>query len=213
MAEPIDSDTAVDSPWRLQFSLQTFAGLFVVVALLLGYLRLFGVESVAKCAVLTAVALVLGGLVGARAGKLGDALFWSAIGAVFGFLAILGDVSYHWILPYAWPLVGGLTGATAAICPDGRLARRMMCCALVAWALISVCFVLAITFQPVMLADLLCAALGGALMAVAVEMAGRFERYTSLPRHLLATGFVLVGITGHWLAFHYAKSVYWWLRG
>jgi hypothetical protein len=44
MSEPVTSSTETSHPHgRLQFSLQTLAGLFVVVALLLGYLRLFGV--------------------------------------------------------------------------------------------------------------------------------------------------------------------------
>ena len=88
---------------RLQFSLQSMIGLFVVVALLLGYLRAFGNRSILECTVLTLVSLVLGGVLGIRAGKVPDTMFWAAIGAVFGFLAMLGDTSYHWSLSYVWP--------------------------------------------------------------------------------------------------------------
>ena len=96
-----------------------------------------------------------------------------------------------------------MTGAVAALVPERRLARRMAVCGLVAVAAVGLYLACVLTFQRAMFADLICAALGGGLMAVAVEMATRFERATHLPRHLLAIAFVVVGITGHWVAFHY----------
>lgn len=197
------SAPAAPVPERLQFTLQSMIGLFVVVALLLGYLKAFGGESILKCGSTTLAALALGGLVGAWTGKTPDAMFWAAIGAVFGFLVVLGDASYHWSVIYAWPLVGGLTGATAALAPQQHLVRRMRSCATVALVSIALYLVCCLPFERAMFADMVCAALGGALMAVAVELATRFERYTALPRYLLATAFVLLGIAGHWAAVHF----------
>lgn len=188
---------------RLQFTLQSMIGLFVVVALLLGYLRTFSGESILRCGAVTLASLAIGALLGLWPGKVPDTMFWAAIGAVFGFLTVLGDASYHWSLVYVWPMVGGVTGATAALAPQHRLVRRMAVCGLVAMATIGLYLVCFLTFERAMVADMCCAALGGALMAVAVELATRFERFTSLPRYLLASAFVVVGIAGHWAAFHF----------
>lgn len=197
---------------KYQFSLQTLVGLFAIVGLLLGYLRLYGVDVIARCLAMVAVAILVGAVVGRLAQKTADAMFWGAIGAVFGFLAVLGGISYHWLLNYLWPFVGCMAGAGVAASADGHLVRRMARGALVAVVLIAPTVIAVVGWNPAISADLVCAAAGGALLGLAVELASRFERYTALPRHLLATAFVVVGIVGHWLAFHYAASFYWWLR-
>ena len=48
--------------------------------------------------------------------------------------------------------------------------------------------------------DPICAFLCGLLAGLGVDLASRFEKWTSIPRHFFALGLVLLAIGGHWLA-------------
>jgi hypothetical protein len=185
---------------EFQFGLQAFLWMFVVVAVFLSYVRTFGPEAVGKFVVVATLALVIGGLIGLATGRFSAAVFWSGIGVVGGYLAIVHTCLYHWTNEYAWPLTGGLVGATAAVCGDGRLKRRMICCALVWLGLVVVYEVPFFGFNRDLIADPFCAALAGALFGLGVDLATRFERFTSIPRHFFALGLVLLAIAGHWTA-------------
>jgi hypothetical protein len=183
-----------------QFGLQAFLLMFVVVAVLAAYLRTFGPEAVGRFGLVLVLALPLGGAIGRLAGRFSAAVFWAGIGTVLGSLAVCGAAVGHWTALYAWPLMGGIVGATAAICGEGKLVRRVAWSALVGFGVIAVYTFSWFGFQREQIAELICAAGGGALLGLSVDLVGRFEKRTSIPRHFLALGLVVLAIAGHWIA-------------
>ncbi len=193
-------DAAESPPSEFQFGLQALLMMFVLVAVLLSYLRPYGLPDMVRCSLLLVAALLCGGLMGLVARRLADALFWSAIGSICGYLAVLGAPLNHWTAQYFWPLAGGIVGATAACCGEGRRIRRAACCLLVGLGLVALYELSFFGFSGDRVAELVCAAGGSVLLALVVELAGRFEKYTAIPRHFLAIGFVLLAIAAHWAA-------------
>jgi hypothetical protein len=182
-----------------QFGLQAALAVTLLLALLFGYLRPYGAGAVATCGLVVLIAALVGGLGGAVAGKNLDPMFWSVIGAVFAYLAVVGFALYHWSSQYVWPLVGMVAGTTVGAIGQGRPVRRMAFGSLAATAVFAIYMLLLFGLNPDLGYELLCAALGGALLGLLVEIVERFERTTSIPRYLLAVGFVVAAILGHWI--------------
>jgi hypothetical protein len=193
-------ETEPTSRVEFQFGLQAFLWMFVVVAVFLSYIRTFGPEAVARFGIVGPAAMIVGGVIGLVAGRFSAAVFWSGIGVVGGYLAVVHASLYHWSNEYVWPLTGGIVGATAAICGDGHVKRRMFYCSLVWTALVTVYELPLFGLQRELIADPFCAALAGALFGLGVDLAMRFERFTSIPRHFFALGLILFAIAGHWAA-------------
>ena len=78
--------------------------------------------------------------------------------------------------------------------------RRVVCCLLVGFGLVAIYELPLFGFSADRVAELVCAAGGSVVLALIVELAGRFEKYTAIPRHFLAIGFVLLAIAAHWIA-------------
>jgi hypothetical protein len=200
MTDAMQPEAETPSRAEFQFGLQAFLVLFVIVAVFLSYIRTFGAETIPKFGLVATVALLVGGVIGLLAHRFQAAVFWSGIGVVGGYLAVVHSAMPHWSAEYAWPLVGGLVGATAAVCGDGKPWRRMFCSAAVGLAAVSIYSLSFFGFRRDQVADLICAAIGGALAGLAVDLASRFEKRTAVPRHFFALGLVILAIAGHWIA-------------
>ncbi|HUT88483.1 MAG TPA: hypothetical protein VMY37_03245 [Thermoguttaceae bacterium] len=184
---------------RLQFGLSSMLATALMLALLFGYLRPFGPDAVAVCGLVVLVAALVGGIAGAVAGRNPDTLFWSVIGAVFAYLAVVGFALYHWSSAYIWPLVGMAAGTTVGAFGQGRPVRRMAFGSLAATAVFASYVLLLFGLNPDLGYELLCAVLGGALLGLVAEIAERFEKRTAIPRYVLATALVVAAILGHWI--------------
>lgn len=200
MTEPTAAEEEPQPRGEYQFGLQAFLWMFVVVAVFLSYIRSFDPWDVARFALVGTLALLAGGAIGLRAGRFSAAVFWAGIGAVGGYLAVVHPCLYHPSQKYAWPLMSGIVAAVAAACGDGNLRRRMMVSAIV-WLLLIACYDL-VTFgmRRELIDDPICAFLCGLLFGLGIDLASRFEKWTSIPRHFFALGLVLLAIGGHWLA-------------
>jgi len=192
---------------EFQFGLQAFLWMFVVVAVFLSYIRTFSPADVAKFGFVATLALLIGALIGLLAGRFSAAVFWAGFGVVGGYLAVVHTCLYHWTQEYAWPLMGGIVGATAAVCGDGKLGRRIGVSAHV-WLVLVVIYDLSFFgLQRDLIADPLCAFLSGILFGLVIDLATRFEKWTSVPRHFFALGLVILAIAGHWLAIRLIPGV------
>ena len=127
-------------------------------------------------------------------------MFWSAIGSILGYLTVVNASLSHCTGEYVWPILGGLVAAMAATSNGKKASYRVAYCSLLGLGLVSLYELFFLRFTHDSLDELVCAAAGSALLAVVVELAGRFERWTSVPRHLIAIGFVVAGIAVHWIA-------------
>lgn len=193
-----NTDATAPAARQLQFGIQACLVMIVALALLLGYLRSFGGEVVARCAVAIAAGLILGGVVGWRAGKPADTMFWSTVGGLFGYFVSLDVPLYHASFGYVWPLAGAVVGAVAALPAEGRLVARTMFAMAAGCVSISGYALIAFGWEPTLAADIICATLGGVLFGIAVELAVQFEHRTQIPREYLATALVALAIVGHW---------------
>ena len=201
MSDPTTPETeAQPSRAEFQIGLDAFLWLFVVVAVFLAYIRTFDPADVGRFAIVGTLAVLVGGAIGFRAKRFRAAVFWAWIGVVCGFLAVIHPALVHWSQQYAWPLMSGIVGAIAAACGEGHLRRRMFIPAIV-WLVLVIAYDLSV-FGPRrdMIFEPICAFLCGLLAGLGVDLASRFERWTSLPLHFFALGIVLLAIGGHWLA-------------
>jgi hypothetical protein len=171
------------------------------------YLSTFNVNAVGRFGFLVAAAILIGVALGLATRKLGDVVFWSAIGVCYGYLAVIHADLYDWTAEYAWPLVGGVVGAVAAIPSEGKLWRRMAFCAATALGLIAIYEFASFGFQRDLLPDLYCATLGGAMMGVGVDLVSRLEKATGIPRYALAVVLIAAAIACHTLAIHYIPGL------
>jgi len=199
MTDSTTEDGPRSSRAELQFGLDAFLWMFVVVAVFLGYVRTFNAEHVGRFVVVATVALFVGGVIGLVARRVSAAMFWTGIGVVGGYLAVVHPPLVHWSQEYAWPLMSGIAGAVAAVCGDGNLRRRMAAPALVWLALVIVYDLSVFGISGDWIAEPICAFLCGLLAGLGVDLASRFEKWTSIPRHFFALGLVLLAIGGHWL--------------
>jgi len=208
MTNSTTSETEPQSPrTEFQFGLQAFLWMFVVVAVFLSYIRTFRPEAVATFGLVATLALLIGGVIGLVAGRFSAAVFWAGIGVVGGYLAVVHTSLYHWTNEYAWPLMGGIAGATAAVCGDGNIKWRMGCSSL-AWLVLVMIYDLSFFgLQHDLMADPLCAFVSGLLFGLGIDLATRFEKCTSIPRHFFALGLVILAIAGHWLAIRLIPGV------
>lgn len=194
---------SVTLPDWVQITLATTAAL----AALLGYLSAFGTTDVVRFGMLLAVTLSLGGAIGFAVGKIREVAFWTGIGTAFGYLVVVHGVLYDWTASYAWPLVGGIVGATASLWREGKVVQRTLCCTLVALMLIAVYAFSLFGVREDLLADLNCAAFGGALMGLGVELIMQLEKRAAFLRPWLAPAITLAAIAGHWLATRYIPGI------
>ena len=188
---------------HMQYTLQAGLGTMTVSCLLIAYLRPLGVLAVGRCGLVVLMGAVLGCIVGAMTRRPGDTLFWSVMGAVAGYLAVLSAFVYHWTGTHVWPIVGALSGAAAVVPPPTRPFLRMFAAGATAAALILAYQLALFGSEPKSAAELLCAALGGAMLGLASEIAGWFEARISVSRSAIAIGVVRALIAGHWLAVHF----------
>jgi hypothetical protein len=208
MTDPTTPETQpAPSRAEFQFGLDAFLWMFVVVAVFLGYIRTFHAEDVGRFVVVATLTVVVGGAIGLVAHRFSAAVFWAGIGVVGGYLAIVHSPFNHWSQQYAWPLTSGIAGAVAAACGDGNLRRRMAAPAIV-WCVLATVYDLSVfglrwdfMLEPV------CAFLCGLLAGLAIDLASRFEKWTSIPRHFFALGLVLAAIGGHWVAIRLIPGV------
>ena len=200
MTEQTPQETDPQPPRaEFQFGLQAFLWMFVVVAVFLSYIRTFGPAAVAKFGLVATLALLIGGLIGLVAGRFSAAVFWSGIGVVGGYLPWCNaasptgarNMSGRWWAEWSArrrPPAATETSGGGWICL-ARLARLVVIYDLSLFG-----------FRRDLIADLICASVGGALAGLGVELASRFEKCTSIPRHFFALGLVILAIAGHWLA-------------
>jgi hypothetical protein len=208
MTEPTERETADRLPrTELQFGIQALLGMFVLVAVLMSYLRPLGVPVVVKFSVIVAIAMVCGGLIGLVGRKFSDAVFWSAIGSTCGYLAVVNAFLMHWSDEYLWPMVGGIVGATAAALGGRKLAYRVGLCSILGLGMVSAVEFPLFGFTRDLVGVFICAVGGSALLVLVVDLASRFEKWTSIPRHFMAIGLVIAAVAGHWIVLRFVPGL------
>lgn len=182
---------------RYQFDLQALIFSMLVISVGLAHLRALDRAHVAPGLAAAGAALVLGTLVGAVAGRIADAQYWSVLGATFAFISAVDIVDYHW----AWAATGALTGAAVGSISPGRPLRKMLAGAVTASAVFGF---YALAFWPGLpgefLWDLGAAPVIGALFGLLVEAFAWLESRAALPRYASATVLMLAICGGNYLA-------------
>lgn len=112
-----------------QFSLRSVLITTVTIALVLGFVRMFGPSAVQLALFSICGALIWGGVLGWFGGRLMETLTWSQLG---GALALCCVVSSYQVTPFQqlyWLNVGVVGGAFAGFVAPGRWGQR------IAWTL------------------------------------------------------------------------------
>ena len=179
-----------------QFSLRSLLVTTVTIALVLGYVRLFGPEAMQLAIFGVLGSLVWGGVLGWFGGRLMETLTWSQLGAV---LALCCVVSAYQVTPFQkmyWLNVGVIGGAFAGFVVPGRWWQR------IAWTL-----ALWIPFAAISqifgegmngLLDLLMTLPVLAALAFLAELVARLQRDYHTAFDIWALGLVFAVIAGNY---------------
>ncbi len=184
-----------------QFGLAALLWTTAAVGMALAYLRGFGTEACVAGFEITFVALVVGLIVGKSTGRVAAGIFWSVVGAMFGYLSAAGAPVIDPALRYAWGLVGCASAVAVAVSWPQQLARSLGIGALAGGAAMLTFLLPFVYFGAVSNGewrfDLLCAPLAGAWMGLAVVAVEWAERRTPTPRYIAAAGLMLAVIAGN----------------
>jgi hypothetical protein len=200
MNQPASATPAVAAP--PQFGVAALLWTTAAIAMALAYLRWYGAEACLAGFEIAGASLLIGLVMGKASGQMAAALFWSVVGAMFGFLSAAGAPLAAPMLRYAWGLVGCAAAVAVAVAWPQRLLRSLAIGASAGGAamLAAVAISLAIGVTP-RVADLrfdaLCAPLAGAWMGLAVVAVEWADRKTPTPRYVAGAGLILAVIAGN----------------
>ncbi|HUS38834.1 MAG TPA: hypothetical protein VMX74_05260, partial [Pirellulales bacterium] len=93
---------------------------------------------------------------------------------------------------YAWPLAAGFAAVTAA--SNSHRFRRMFLAAVMSGTVIAFYIMSTSAMAIVMLASVACAAIGGALLSLLIEVVGWLERTRKIPQPAIGLALVLAAI-------------------
>ncbi|MBC8354755.1 MAG: hypothetical protein H8E66_22475 [Planctomycetes bacterium] len=171
-----------------------------VVALALGYLRRFNSPALfASAAMVIAAAVVIGGLIGWSAGRIGDATYWSVVIAAATFLSVAGDLAAPSVFRFSWSAVGIIAGAACGTVAAGHLLRRVIVGASASGIAMLLCSTAMSVHDLEWIFDLICAPIVGALVAVLIELILWLERHSYSPRYITASWLLCAVIVGNLL--------------
>jgi hypothetical protein len=174
-----------------------------VLCLLLAYLQPFGMPVIGQCGLVVVVGATLGCIVGAVCRRTANVVFWSVIGVILGYLAVLNAYVDAWTDTYAWPLVGAIAAAAAANVRPGKPFVRAATAAMTAAGLTAAYLVSTWSLELSFSAELVCAVLGGSILGLATEVTDELEAIFHLPRSAMAVGLIGVALAGHRIATSY----------
>lgn len=179
-----------------QFSLRSVLVTTVTIALVLGFVRMFGQDAVQLALLSILGALIWGGVLGWFGGRLMESLTWSQLG---GALALCCVVSSYHVTPFQqlyWLNVGVVGGAFAGYVAPGRWWQRL------AWTL-----ALWIPFSAISLVfgeglngllDLLMTLPILAALALLAELIARLQQRYHTALDVWALGLVFAVIAGNY---------------
>ncbi|EMI20850.1 membrane protein [Rhodopirellula maiorica SM1] len=172
----------------LQFRLSTIFVLTLIASILAAFLRPRGNDLMIAGMVTTISCLAFGMLVGKLRPPLMQRVFWGVVVA-----AMMQAVASNTILLdrkgiYGWPIAAGFAAVVAS--GNSNLYRRMFQAAVAAATVVAIYMASVPANWTTSIANSICAAIGGALLAVLVEVVNWLQRKTHIP--LPITGLALV---------------------
>jgi hypothetical protein len=200
MNEPAPADIRTATP--PQFGVAALLWTTAAIAMALAYLRWFGAEACVAGFEIAGTSLLIGLAVGKVSGQVSAGLFWSVVGAMFGFLSAAGAPLVDPALRYAWGLVGCVAAVAVAVSWPQRLLRSLAIGAVAGGlAMLAAVFISLSTGIVSRGADIrfdaLCAPLAGAWMGLAVVAVEWADRRTPTPRYIAGAGLILAVIVGN----------------
>jgi hypothetical protein len=185
-----------------QFGMAALLWTTAAIAMALAYLRWYGAEACVAGFEIAGVSLLIGLAIGKASGQVMAGIFWSVVGAMFGFLSAAGAPLVDPALRYAWALVGCAAAAAVAVAWPQKLLRSLAIGAAAGGLAMLAAVAIALASGIVPLGadvrfDALCAPLAGAWMGLAVFAVEWAERRTPTPRYVAGAGLILAVIAGN----------------
>jgi hypothetical protein len=177
----------------LQFRLSTIFVLTLVAGVLAAFLSPRGNDLMVAGAFTTVGSLLFALAVGSIWPPLIDRVFWGVVVAAM-MQAVCATVILfdHDKGIYAWPLAAGVAAVMAA--GGSNRFGRMMIASAMAGGIIALYMIIAGGTAIAIGANVACAAIGGALLAILVEFVGWMERTRKIPQPAIGLALVLAAI-------------------
>ncbi|GAA4460033.1 hypothetical protein GCM10023156_40430 [Novipirellula rosea] len=199
MADEIVSDSGqpsslADSPRDelLQFRLSTIFVLTLIASILAVFLRPRGNDLMIAGMVSTISSLAFGMLVGKVRPPLMQRVFWGVVVAAMMQAVVSNTILLDRKGIYGWPIAAGFAAVVAA--GNSNLYRRMIQGAIAAATVVAIYMVSLPTDSITGFANTICAAIGGALLAVLVDVVNFLQRRTTVPLPITGLALVLVAM-------------------
>jgi hypothetical protein len=200
MNETAPADLRATAP--PQYGMSALLWTMATIAMALAYLRWYGAEACVAGFEIAGTALLIGLAIGKASGQIAAGVFWSVVGAMFGFLSAAGAPLVDPALRYAWGLVGCLAAVAVAVSWPQRLLRSLAVGALAGGVAMLAAILISFSTGVVprgadIRFDALCAPLAGAWMGLAVVAVEWAQRKTPTPRYVSGAGLILAVIAGN----------------
>lgn len=194
---PVHSEDSVHSEnpvatAGLQFRLSTIFVLTLVASILAAFLNPKGSDMLLAGMATTAVSLLFALVIGYFRSSIADRVFWAVVVA-----AMMQAVAANVILLdrsgiYAWPIVAGFAAAIAA--GKSNLYFRMLAASATAAVTIIPYVVSLEPKAPVILSYVTCAAIGGALLTIMIDLVRWAEQKHRIPQPAIGLTLVIAAI-------------------
>ncbi len=181
-----------DTPDGLQFRLSTVFVLTLVASLLAAYLNPQGSDLLLAGLVTITASLLLAIAVGYVRPPIADRVFWAVVVSAMMQAVTANVILLHRSGIYAWPIVAGFA-ATIAAGKSSRYVRMFFAAAAAAVSILP--YVISLDSNvPVIIAYVICAAIGGALLTILVDFVRWAEQKYHIPQPAIGLMLVVAAI-------------------
>ena len=185
---------------RNQFSLSSLLLITASVAMLLGYARWLGAESLQQAIVFATFSAMIGIGFGWLAGNWQDSLFWSLLMTLLTYLAVAGGRLPNIAVVYGWGVIGSICGSASVLrVPKNQLLASMLLGAVSCLTMIMMISSFRFPLTGLVLFDVGSAAILGSMLHPLIRFLQWFEKRSEQPRLLLACWLTISVLTGNLL--------------
>jgi len=184
----------------MQFSIAAIMWTTFTLAVVLGYLRTFGLYAAMLGAAVLLTSALTAVLVGSIARQLREAVYWATLGAAFAIVCVTGLQNVDPVMRIGWGMTGGLTGAVAgavAAMKQNQPGWSILAGAVTGTLVIAGFCLFSGLYQLEVIIDIVAAAFVSAGLAAVIEVIRWVESRHTTPRYITAAGLITAVVAGN----------------
>lgn len=207
MTDSIESKNEVDetsstgkNSTQSQFGIGTLFWMNFIGSASIGYLNAWNVpDLLLGCAVVALSCIAIGLVVGWLSANYSEAMFWSVLIALFGYISVAPDPVLSFSHKMSWTIVGAISGACGATLFMKNIWRCALICGVLAFGVMAVNISVA-QFRTIDAAfDSFLGPIIAILIVVFIRLVLMVEQQRRIPRYAVATWLLVAVIVGNFI--------------